>query len=124
VAAPRAALAAVQYIDEHGVTQTAPSVTVLTTGTTTLSAGWYVAQGTLNYTPRITVNGVASMASATVSPFPAPPAPAPGVPPLPYIPAVSVDLKPDALTLIAAGATPDLLTFWAARRCWHCFQYW
>ena len=46
----------VVYVDENGSQQTA-TATVLTQADTALSAGWYVAEGALTFSDRITVSG-------------------------------------------------------------------
>ncbi len=48
---------AIPYIDEKGKTAYCTGFTVLDNPMTMLSAGWYVAQGTVNYTGGITLDG-------------------------------------------------------------------
>jgi len=45
------------YIDANGQEQICPFAANLGSGTTTLTSGWYLASGTLNYTSTITVSG-------------------------------------------------------------------
>ena len=47
----------IPYIDADGSTKFCTNFTVLNGTETTLSAGWYVAQGTVNYTGRVTLSG-------------------------------------------------------------------
>ena len=47
----------VKYLNDNGAERTANGVTVLTGSETTLSAGWYVAQGTINYDHTINSTG-------------------------------------------------------------------
>lgn len=48
---------AIPYLDADGNTQYCTNFTVLTGSETSLSAGWYVAQGTINYDHQIYFNG-------------------------------------------------------------------
>jgi hypothetical protein len=52
---------AIPYLDADGNTQYCTNFTVLTGSETSLSAGWYVAQGTINYDHQIYFNGTAHL---------------------------------------------------------------
>ena len=47
----------VSYVKADGTTATADAIPLTSGGATTLAGGWYVAQGTVNYTGCVTLNG-------------------------------------------------------------------